>query len=165
MRPRRRCTECRSTFTPSPRALQTQRVCGPACRAARDRKLARARRRREIDDSRADERERQKACRAAREKARAAADPPACHAPPSASNPSNLPDKITQFVDRAIEASRASLLRDLRREWLRLRKNVAMPGPVSRRSFAAQVPDFAEGSAAIMAHVTHEHRRGSPAGD
>jgi hypothetical protein len=150
MPPRRRCTECRCTFTPSPRALQTQRVCGPACRAARDRKLARTRRRREIDDARADERQRQKACRAARAKAHAAQDPPACHAPPSASNPSNLPDKIVQFVDRALEASRASLLRDLRREWLRLRETLAMPGPVSRGSFAAQVPDLTYESAAII---------------
>ena len=150
MRTRRRCTECRCSFAPSPRALQTQRVCSPACRAARDRKLARMRRRREIDDYRADERQRQQAYRDARAKARAAAEPPACHAPACASNPSNLPDKIIHFVDRALEASRASLLRDLRREWLRLRDNVATPGPVSRGSFASQGPDLPDGSAAIM---------------
>ena len=150
MRTRRRCTECRCSFSPSPRALQTQLVCGLACRAARDLKLARTRRRREIDDSRADERRRQRTSRDARAQARAAPDPPACHAPPSASNPLNLPDKILQFVDRSLDASRATLLRDLRREWLRLRENVATPRPVSRRSFASQDTDLPQQSAAIV---------------
>jgi hypothetical protein len=150
MRTRRRCTECRCSFAPSPRALQTQLVCGPACRATRDRKLARARRRREIDDYRADERQRQQTRRNARAKARAAEEPPACHAPPSASKPSDLPDKIIQFVDRALDASRATLLRDLRREWPRLRANVATPTPLSRRSFASQDADLPHQSAAFL---------------
>ena len=47
MVPRRRCSECRCSFTPSPRAVLSQRVCGAACRAARDRKLPRGRRRRD----------------------------------------------------------------------------------------------------------------------
>jgi hypothetical protein len=136
MATRRRCTECRCVFTPSPRAQSTQRVCGPECRAARDRKLARARRRREVDAYRADERGRQQERRAA-QAARAAevragqaeaATPDAaqaravtagggCHAPPSASNPSESLDEIVRFVDRRLEVSRASLLRALRRKW------------------------------------------------
>ena len=42
---RRRCSECRHTFIPSPRARSTQRDCCRACRTSRNRKLARARRR------------------------------------------------------------------------------------------------------------------------
>ena len=60
---RRRCAECRRTFTPAPSALATQRVCGARCRAARDRELARARRARDLDGARTDERVRQVACR------------------------------------------------------------------------------------------------------
>jgi hypothetical protein len=41
----RRCSECRKTISPAPSASATQRVCSAACRAVRDRKLARARRR------------------------------------------------------------------------------------------------------------------------
>jgi hypothetical protein len=136
-------------FTPSPRAQSTQRVCGPECRAARDRKLARARRRREVDDYRADEckrqRERRKAlvvqaseARAAQARAaqaqatefgateaRAAEGGAGCHAPPSASKPAKSLEDLVRFVDRWLEASRASLLRDLRRKWPPQRAGVA----------------------------------------
>src|SRR5688572_9093355 len=91
---RRRCTECRRTFTPSPRAVATQCVCSRACRAARDRKLARIRRAKDIKGYRADEQQRQRDSRKARARAKqpaeAGAEPapaPArtdCHAPPSA---------------------------------------------------------------------------------
>jgi hypothetical protein len=63
---RRRCTECRCSFTPSPRALATQRVCGSECRAARDRKLARKRRREDLDAYREDEQLRRRQCPARR---------------------------------------------------------------------------------------------------
>jgi hypothetical protein len=53
-----------------------------------------------------------------------------------------LPEEIVGFLDRAFEASRASLLRDLRRDWPRLRENVAKDGAVSRASFGGQVHDF-----------------------
>jgi hypothetical protein len=66
MATRRRCIECRRTFTPGPRAVGTQLVCGPACRAVRDRKLARARRQKDVDGFRDDERLRQQASRAVR---------------------------------------------------------------------------------------------------
>jgi hypothetical protein len=138
---RRRCSECRCPFTPSPRARSTQRVCDAECRAARDRKLARARRRREVDDYRAEERVRQRASRATRAQARAAALGAPCHAPPSASKSSELPEEVAELVERAFEASRATLLRDLSRNWPRLRENVAKAGPVSRASFGGQGPD------------------------
>jgi len=110
---RKRCSECGRRYTPSPRAQSTQRVCGAACRAARDRKLARARRRREIDDYRADERVRQRASRAARAKAPTAEVGASCHAAPSASKPSELPEEVVQLLEHAVAASRATLLRDL----------------------------------------------------
>lgn len=139
---RRRCSECRCPFTPSRRALLTQRVCGAECRAARDRKLARARRRREIEDYRADEQLRQEASRGRRAKGPLAATGDVCHAPASASKSSELPEKVVRFVDRAVEASRATLLRVLSRNWPRPRENVAAAGEVSRASFGVQVPDL-----------------------
>ena len=101
----RRCTECRKTFAPARSALITQRVCNKACRARRDRKLARARRRCDLDDARIDERDRQ---RARREQL---AD--TCHAPPSARKCPLSPKEVRQFVDRALARSRATLVHDL----------------------------------------------------
>jgi hypothetical protein len=143
MATRKRCSECRSPFIPSPRAQSTQRVCGVDCRSVRDRKLARARRRREVDDYRADEQVRQEASRGRRAaKARAAEAGEVCHAPASASKSSKLPEEFVEFVDRAVEASRATLLRVLRRNWPRPRENVATAGAVSRASFGVQPPDL-----------------------
>jgi hypothetical protein len=104
----RRCSECRKTLKPKPSARTTQRVCSEACRAARDRKLARGRRRVDLVDARADERERQRACRARR---RAAGG---CHAPPSTPKSSLSRGQIRLIVDRALGRSRRSLERDLR---------------------------------------------------
>jgi len=152
MASRRRCTECRRTFTPSPRALATQCVCGPACRAARDRKLARARRRREIDDYRADECDRQRASRAGRARsATTVGVPPGCHAPPSASKSPDLRKEIAQIVERIVARSRATLEHDLRRIWPRQREIVARPGAASRASFGAQACDSEGQSGAIPA--------------
>jgi hypothetical protein len=123
---RRRCSECGCRFTPSPRARTTQRVCGAACRVARDRKLAQRRRRREVVECRADERDRQQAVRDQRAQAKREAaeiDAPR-HAPPSASKSADLPEEFAQFVDRAVEASR-----------LRFRENLAKAGTASRASF------------------------------
>jgi len=137
---RRRCSECGCRFTPSPRARTTQRVCGAACRAARDRKLARRRRRREIVDSRADERDRQQAVRDRRAQAKreAAESGGPRHAPASASKSADLLEEVVRLVDRAVEASRASLLRDLSRIWPRFRQNLAKDGTASRASFGDQ---------------------------
>jgi hypothetical protein len=142
MATRRRCSECRCPFTPSPRARLTQRVCGAECRAARDRKLARARRSREIEDYRADERLRQEASRGKRAKGQAAETGDACHAPASAPKSSELPEEVVRFVDRAVEASRATLLRVLSRNWPRPRENVATAREASRASFGVQAPDL-----------------------
>ena len=102
----RRCTECRKTFAPAKSALSTQCVCSKACRALRDRKLARERRRCDLDDARIDERDRQ---RARREQLAGG-----CHAPPSARKCPLSPKEVRQFVDRALARSRATLVHDLR---------------------------------------------------
>jgi len=150
MATRRRCSECRCTFTPSPRARTTQQVCGPSCRAVRDRKLARARRRADIEGFRADELRRQQASRAARAEARGVAAPRDGHAPASAAKYAEVREEVAQFVDRAVAASRATLLRDLRREWPRLREILVTGRDVSRASFRGQVLDLTAQSPGIV---------------
>src|SRR5262249_26780389 len=118
MATRKRCSECRRTFTPSPRARATQRVCGAACRASRDRKLARARRRRELGEARSDERLRQQQHREKQRRVSAKGAPERAaaqgHAPASRPNPSISQKELAEILDRALELSRASLMRDLR---------------------------------------------------
>ncbi len=134
----RRCSECRRTFKVSPSARKTQRVCGAACRAKRDRRLARARRRREIDEARIEERERQSAWREVRSKA-------GCHAPASEPKCSFSLNEIGQFVDRALELSRATLVREVRGILRRFATNRGSDeggqAPLSRASLAAQAVD------------------------
>jgi hypothetical protein len=150
---RRRCTECRHSFTPSPRARDTQLVCGAACRAARDRKLARARRRDDLDAYHKDERDRQRAARARR--AAAAAAPtgasPRCHAPPSAPRSPDLQDKVLLIVARLFEASRATFQREMRRRAASPRSILAEPRRLSRASFERQACDPTAQSGAISA--------------
>jgi hypothetical protein len=133
----RRCSECRGTFTPSPRARATQRVCGAACRVSRDRRLARARRRRELAEHRSDERQRQQLHREKQRGASAAASPaPSAaerHAPASPPNPAISPRKLAEIVDRAFELSRASLLRDLRQLAGKAAQELAIVAPVTRQ--------------------------------
>jgi hypothetical protein len=127
MATRRRCSECRRTFTPSAKAQTTQRVCGATCRAARDRKLARARRRCEVVEHRAEERQRQQASRALRKAA-------TCHAPASAAKSAELPEEIVRLVDHALSLSRATLMRDLRRKLPGLMQPSGNdPAPVTRQ--------------------------------
>jgi hypothetical protein len=62
-----------------------------------------------------------------------------------------LPEDLVQFVDRALEVSRASLLRDLRRNWPRPSEIVATPFAVSRASFGTEMCDPTEKSGAFLA--------------
>lgn len=113
-------------FTPSPQAKAKQRVCSPACRAKRDSKLQRARRRRDIEDHRADERERQRASRAKRR------GEATCHAPAAEPKPSKVKDKSRQIVDGAPPLSRAGLEQQLADLMPLLRQIVANQAPVTR---------------------------------
>ncbi|HSP99364.1 MAG TPA: hypothetical protein VL049_19250 [Candidatus Dormibacteraeota bacterium] len=132
---RSRCTECRKTFQPAATARRTQRVCCTTCRGARDRRLARARRRRELADFRADERERQ---RLRRERLRAGG----CHAPPSTPKYLKVPREVVDFVDRLTRLSRATLLRQLRGFFQRgMAPGVAKAGAMSRATLEAETQE------------------------
>lgn len=70
--------------------------------------MAGERRRRDPEGYREDERRRQQACR----ERRGASD--GCHAPPSARKSPSLEGQIGRIVARALEASRATLIREIR---------------------------------------------------
>ena len=152
MAARRRCTECRKTFTPARSAASTQCVCGAACRAARDRKLARIRRGRDRDGARAEEWARQQESRRRR---LAAAG---CHAPPSPRKCALLPEEVRQIVDRALAVSRATLVRDLRGILSRLAPipgNAAtLDGALSRATLGVQPADTMGESGEILAALS-----------
>ena len=93
-------------FTPARSAEETQLVCTKACRALRDLRLARAGRRRDLDDARVDDRARQRAHREAQAGK--------CHGLPSPRKCPLSPKEVRQIVDRALAPSRATLERDLR---------------------------------------------------
>ena len=110
---RKRCTECRCWYHPASSAVETQRVCGEAaCKRARKRKQARARRSARIQDHRADERERQRGCRAG-QRARE------CHAPASVGKAALLKAGMLETWDEMVGClsalSRASLQRRIPR--------------------------------------------------
>lgn len=124
----RRCSECRAHFEPEASAREKQRVCGPGCRKLRRARLARQRRRADLDEFRAEERERQRQCRERRRTAVAAelgsqscrGSPQsacsgrggqACHGLASARKPLNLHQEVLEMVDSSLTLSRASLER------------------------------------------------------
>jgi hypothetical protein len=109
---RKRCTECRGWYHAAPSALETQRVCGEAaCKRARKRKQARARRSARLQDYRADERARQKECRERRAKG--------CHAPASDGKAALVAAGMLETWDEMVGGlaalSRASLQRRIPR--------------------------------------------------
>lgn len=116
---RRRCIECRKWFRPAASAEDSQRVCGLECRRHRDNALASARRWRDPDRYREDERLRQRKCRAARSGGACAHTEgpgvPRCHAPPSDANPAEFQGKVLETWDRLAAMSRATLEQELAR--------------------------------------------------
>lgn len=80
--------------------------------------FARIRRHRELDASRADERERQRDRRLMKRRGQSV---PAIEVGPGVTCPrlAGLPDDLVQLVDRAVAITRATVLRDLRRRWSR----------------------------------------------
>ena len=102
-------------------AVTSQKVCGAACRQRRNRKLARRRRRADLQDHRADDRERQRECRARRERE-------VCHAPPSnekaALLAAGMRDTWDEIVAEMAAVSRATLSRRISR----LARLCASPG-------------------------------------
>ncbi len=112
MTKRRRCTECRQWFTPAVTTGRRQKTCGPGCRLARRRKQARGRRVADLEEHRADERERQRKAREARRGERSA-EP--CHAPASPRISAELLMKIHEIVDEAARLSRTGFEQAARR--------------------------------------------------
>jgi hypothetical protein len=121
-----RCTECRKCFVAAVTAREHPCVCGPACRRQRRNKLARRRRRGELEEHRADERARQ-------QKHRDAARGSEGHEPASDGNYLELLGKLQQIVDNASRLSRATFRLGARRI---LRKS---------RAFASAAVDGAGG--------------------
>lgn len=108
----------------APSAKSKQKVCSKACRKKRNRKLARKRRRAELQEYRQDEVRRKRAQRQRERESRQralTAEPESasrqseaeCHAPPFASNISKVLDKIDKIVDETFEVSRARLRQEL----------------------------------------------------
>ena len=112
---RKRCTVCRSWYAPAARAKASRRVCGAECRKRRRRRLSRARRAKQVQEYRVDERRRQQECRQRRREAGKAGSSEArdggCHAPPCSRNAEELLDKVLDSLDRAHAVSRATLRR------------------------------------------------------
>ncbi len=61
---RRRCCECRKWYVPKPSAVNTQKTCSKNCRLGRRARQERARRAADLENARADDRERQRRYRA-----------------------------------------------------------------------------------------------------
>ena len=133
MQKRCRCSECRRSFEPSPRAGKRARVCGPECRRLRRRRQKKRRREADLEGYRADERERQRQCRARRREetrsdSKSVAEVPkapvgrdGCHGPTSAGNRPISEDKVSDPVAELIRVSRTSFERELTRLQRRLR--------------------------------------------
>jgi hypothetical protein len=122
--PRRRCTACRRWYRPAASAVQHQKTCSAGCRCRRRRSLARKRRDADIHEYRVEERERQRACRAAKG-SRAA--------PPPEPSRAGLPPQVTELEevlrgkwDRLARLSRAGLRREIRQV---LGRPVRVSGP------------------------------------
>jgi hypothetical protein len=110
----KRCTICRCWYHPSDKAVSFQKTCSETCRLIRRRRLSRARRERDLQDYRVDERERQRACRSRkRKKAVQRGNPNAMSR--AGLNPKviDLHEVVRESVDIALGKSRAALIRQL----------------------------------------------------
>ena len=124
-----RCTECRQWTPASPTAKGKQKVCCKACRDMRNCKLARKRRRENLEEYRLDERDRKQRSRDAQRARRteqmlgltgaseAASQTVSrkCHALGSADNLANVMAKVDQILDEVWTMSRARFRREFGR--------------------------------------------------
>ena len=114
-----RCTVCRHWYRPSTTATTLQKTCSITCRRRRRRRLARARREHNLQDYRVDERMRQRASRHRRKKKKAVAAPAETLETADASRAGLQPQVadlerfVRQSVDKALERSRPTLIRQL----------------------------------------------------
>jgi hypothetical protein len=113
-----RCTVCRHRYRPSVTAITLQKTCSIACRRRRRRRLSRARREHNLQDYRVDERTRQRASRRRRKKKAAVAqaetkesgDVSRAGFQPQVAD---IEKFVRQSVDKALERSRPTLIRQL----------------------------------------------------
>jgi hypothetical protein len=110
----KRCSICRHWYHPSIKAISSQKTCSETCRRIRRCRLSRARRERDLQDYRVDERARQRACR--RRKKKKATEPADSDAMSRAGLQMQTIDihkLVRESVDIALEKSRAALIRQL----------------------------------------------------
>ena len=117
---------CRQWYRPAASAVRHQKTCSPECRARRRRWTARKRREADIHEYRVAERERQRACRAAKR-----SKPPR----PQEVSRARLSQQATDlegFIlgkwDELIGVSRASLRRELRAILARMARSAPIAG-------------------------------------
>lgn len=111
---RRRCTECRKYFHPSPRAIKSQKVCSQECRRTRNRRLAYRRRRDNLEEYRKKERERQRQRRAKHRKQDLTATASrSCHTQPLSAKRLNLKNELLANWDMVFNMSRATFCRKI----------------------------------------------------
>lgn len=114
-----RCTVCRHRYRPYVTAITLQKTCSIACRRRRRRRLARARREHNLQDYRVDERTRQRASRRRRKKKKAAVAQAETRESGDLSRAGFQPQAtdiekfVRQSVDKALERSRPTLIRQL----------------------------------------------------
>jgi hypothetical protein len=114
-----RCTVCRHRYRPSLTAATFQKTCSDSCRLRRRRRLARARRERNLQDYRVDERERQRASRRRWKKKKPGDFPPETTDSVDVSRTglqpqvADLQTFVRESVDKALERSRPTLIRQL----------------------------------------------------
>jgi hypothetical protein len=129
MRARRRCTECRCWFVPCGSATHSQKVCSQTCRRKRQRKLARRRRRADLEGFRAEERVRQQVHRERlRDERLIEADEPAVSRATLSAPEAVLRDQIVESWDRQLLLSRATFARRVSLLLGRERKKLGQPG-------------------------------------
>lgn len=114
----KRCTICRHWYHPSNTAISFQKTCSEICRLRRRRRLSRARRERDLQDYRVDERERQRACRRRKKKKKALegtanADSDTVSRAGLQTQPVDLHELVRESVDMVLGRSRAALIRRL----------------------------------------------------
>jgi hypothetical protein len=109
----KRCTICRCWYHPSDKAVAFQKTCSETCRLVRRRRLSRARRERELQDYRVDERERQRACRRRKKKAAQRGNSDAMSRAGLQLQVIDLHEVVRESVDIALRKSRAALIRQL----------------------------------------------------
>ena len=126
-----RCSVCRHWYRPSITSISFQKTCSIACRRRRRRRLARTRREHNLQDYRVDERSRQRASRRRQKKKKAAVAQAETKESGDVSRAGFQPQVadierfVRQSVDKALERSRPTLIRQLT---ALLADNQAKPG-------------------------------------